>query len=179
MNYSLNQELCEIAQYLAQNKELQSLLIIRSIIAIFGILFFFILFKIQGVYLAFHSNARILLIGHHMWAILLSAVNLCAHIFDLIRYSAKYSDPCKYLMTTVLSVLVRGPDLICVYSEVFILTMMAFERCMATVKFRSYESSNGTLGKCLIVLQVSNYQLHFTELLMFCMIEMHLMHNYF
>jgi hypothetical protein len=57
-------------------------------------------------------------------------------------------------MTTALSVLVCGPDLICVYSEVFILRVMAFERCTAT--FEETDHTNHHMAHLGIVLQASD-----------------------
>ncbi len=48
----------------------------------------------------------------------------------------------------------RGPAIFAQYGQIWGLASMAVERTVATIKYRSYESSGGRLGKFLALNQV-------------------------
>jgi hypothetical protein len=148
--------LCDTAEYLANNTLLQVILYARLVLAVVGLIFVAVLFKVQGTYLAYHPNARILLIVHHIWAILQCVGSFENYLFEVILYGHKYDDGCLYLMTTATSVAVRGPTVIFLYGQIWALASMAIERCWATARYRTYESTNTTVGICLTIMQVRN-----------------------
>jgi hypothetical protein len=155
MNNSSYLNVCNCAEFLSQNEWLWAVRYLRIAIATLSIALCSILFRIQGKYLAMHPNARLLLISHNIWAILQSLTQLITHLFDVVRFSATYTDPCQYLVTMLVSVIVRAPAAIALYGQIWALTTMAVERLVATFRYRTYESSTGTLlGKILIMAQV-------------------------
>jgi hypothetical protein len=156
MNESDLADLCISAAYLANSVQLRAMLILRAVISVVSFVLVYLLCRSQGSYLAFHPNARILLIAHHVWLFLLCVTDLIPSVFQLILFSGKYNDSCDYLMTTTVSVIVRGPSLITMYGPVFALLAMALERFVATITFRTYEARKQTLGNCLVVVQVRN-----------------------
>jgi hypothetical protein len=153
--------LCETAAYLSNNIQLRVALRVHVAITIIGLLLFAILFKLQRKYLAVHPNARMLLISHHIWVILQCTTDLISHIFALRRYSIEHVNPCDYLITSVVSVLVRGPLLFCLYGQVWALSAMAIERLCATIYYKDYEKKKNRLAKVLVPIQVRNLQLLF------------------
>jgi hypothetical protein len=150
-----NATLCLTAEYLSENIQLKVMLAIRIFISILAIIFLIALFKAQGTYLAFHANARILLVSHNIWAILSSLGNLLPNTFDLVNHSLNYhQDPCRYLFTTTVSVLIRGLLAITLFGLPWALAAIAIERCFATFNFRTYESSSSAIGISLVAAQV-------------------------
>uniref|UniRef100_A0A914UNC4 G protein-coupled receptor n=1 Tax=Plectus sambesii TaxID=2011161 RepID=A0A914UNC4_9BILA len=147
--------LCGTAEYLAGNDWLWVARFLRIVVAITGVTLCTILLRIQGKYLAFHPNARILLFCHHIWAILQSLSQLIIHLFDLARFSPVHKDPCQYLVTTFLSLFIRGPASLTYHGQYWSLATFTVERCVATVYYRTYEHWNRTiLAKILFLLQV-------------------------
>jgi hypothetical protein len=162
MNNTSFLNLCETAEYFSETKWLWTIRFLRISIAILSIFLCAILFRIQGKHLVIHPNASYLLITHHIWAILQSVSQLIAYIFDVTHFSAAHQDPCQYLITTLVAVIVRGPSAITLYGQIWSLTAMAVERLVATVQYRTYESSAGTiLGKMLIIAQVRPFLKNF------------------
>ena len=150
-----SQLFCETANYLAHNTQLIVMLCIRVGAAIIGLVFFALLFKIQGTYLAFHDNARLLIMNHHFWVVTQSAANLLGYIFTLIRFAQPYMNPCQYLISTTASVVfAKGPAVYAIYGQVWALASMAIERCFATYSYRDYEKRSSGIGKMLVMAQV-------------------------
>jgi hypothetical protein len=150
-----SQALCATASYLAHNTQLIVTLCIRIVVAIIGLCFIVILFKVQGIHLAFHVNARLLLINHHVWLVLQSVSNLSGYSFILFQFLRPETDPCQYLFSTKMSVLfAKGPSVFSLYGQVWALAAMAVERCYATYEYRDYERRSSRVGKMLVVVQV-------------------------
>ena len=147
--------LCETALYLAKSEYFRIMLVLRLIVAISGVILVVALVKVQGTNLAFHSSARVLLISHHIWAILQGLANVLAHTYSLVRLWPVHRDPCDYLLTTTVAVLIRGPDIFTVYGQVWSFVALALERCVATIQYRNYETQATTLGQVLVMIQVS------------------------
>lgn len=146
---------CDIALYLRTNRLLQSMLICRSILAVLGIIFFIIIFKVQGTYLSFHPNARILLLCHQSLTILQSFGTILSNMFNIIRYAIPHEDPRQYLVSTPLSVLIRTPTAITFYGQVWGLFTIAVERAVATYGVHKYEANKSILlAVVLISIQV-------------------------
>jgi hypothetical protein len=156
MNNSLNVSsvLCETAAFLADDTRLKITLALRATVSIIGLLLIALLFKIQGTYLAFHTNARVLMVSHHFWAICTSLSNLIAITATVIRIWPEYTDPCDYLTTAAKAVLQRVWIGLSIYGQVYMFLIMTAERVIATARYRTYESSNATLAKSLIIIQV-------------------------
>jgi hypothetical protein len=154
--------LCETAAFLALDTRLKITLAFRATVSVIGLVLFVLLFKVQGTYLAFHANARFLMVGHHFWAIFTSFSNLLAITCTFIRIWPDYSDPCDYLVKTGTALLIRGWIGFCVYGQVYMFVVMTVERVVATVRYRTYESSKATLGKSLIAIQVGANELNVT-----------------
>jgi hypothetical protein len=150
-------ELCLTAAELANNTRLKVTLAFRATVSITGLVLFVLLFKFQGTYMAFHANARVLMISHHFWAIAMSLSNLLSMTTTVIRIWPHYSNPCDYLLTTETAVLTRGWINLCVYGQIYMFVIMTVERVFATIRYRTYEASNATLGRCLIFIQVSAF----------------------
>uniref|UniRef100_A0A914XCW2 Vomeronasal type-1 receptor n=1 Tax=Plectus sambesii TaxID=2011161 RepID=A0A914XCW2_9BILA len=147
-------KLCDTANYLAHNTQLTVMVSLRAVVAAVGLCLFGVLFKAQGTHLAFHSNARLLLISHHIWVVLQALTNLLAHSFSLIRFAMNFTGPCDYMISMTTSLLLRGPIVFTVYGQVWALAAMAVERCYATYRYRDYEKRDCTPGKLLIAIQV-------------------------
>ena len=148
--------LCGTATILAESKQLWAMLILREIAAFVGVAFFAVLFRIQGTNLALHPNAKILLVSHHVWAILHSIASLIVHTSSIIRLVLFFDDPCKYMMTMSVSVFLRGQMVLTMYGQIWALAAMAVERCIATATYRTYEKTNKLLGILLTLAEVSN-----------------------
>jgi hypothetical protein len=146
--------LCETAVFLADNMRLKVTLAFRATVSIIGLVLFVLLFKVQGTYLAFHANARVLMMSHHFWAICTSLSNLLAITCTFIRIWPDYSDPCDYLTTAKQALLQRGWIGLAIYGQVYMFVIMTAERVVATARYRTYENSKATLGKSLIAIQV-------------------------
>jgi hypothetical protein len=157
MNYSSNSTLCTTGEFLSESVLLRVMLIIRCCIAVCAVTFFAILFRIQGTHLALHSNARILLVSNYIWAILQSLSNLLCHIYDLVRLWQHHDNPCDYLVSIELGLVIRGPTVLSMYGEVWTLLAMAAERGVATVLFRSYDTKKSvSCGTILVFIQVGS-----------------------
>jgi hypothetical protein len=157
-----SQALCDIANYLAHDTQLIVILCIRVVIAITGLVFFAVLFKIQGTYMAFHDNARLLIMNHHIWVVIQSATNLIGYSSTLIRFAQPFTNPCQYLVSTTVSVVfAKGPAVYTVYGQVWALASMAIERCFATYRYRDYETRSSGIGKFLVMTQVHTDTLHY------------------
>ena len=148
-------KLCDTANYLAHNTQLTVMLSLRAVVAAVGLCLFGVLFKAQGTHLAFHSNARLLLISHHIWVVLQAVAVLLCYSFSLIRYAMNFPEPCDYLITMGMSLLVKGPVLFTLYGQVWALATMAVERCYATYRYHDYEKRDNRVGISLIAFQVS------------------------
>ena len=147
--------MCATASYLAHDSLLIGMLCIRVVVAITGLCLFILLFKIQGTYLAFHVNARLLLINHHVWVVLQTIANMSAYSYTLFRFSRPETDPCQYLVSTTMSVFFgKGTAVLTVYGQVWALAAMAAERFFATYNYRDYEKKSNGIGKMLVVAQV-------------------------
>uniref|UniRef100_A0A914XFN8 Uncharacterized protein n=1 Tax=Plectus sambesii TaxID=2011161 RepID=A0A914XFN8_9BILA len=147
-------KLCDTANYLAHNTQLKVMLTLRAVVGAVGLCLFGVLFKVQGTHLAFHSNARLLLLSHHIWVVLQAIANLLAHSFSLIYYAMNFTGPCEYMVSMAVTLLLKGPIAFTVYGQVWALAAMAVERCYATYSYHDYEESDSTLGKLLIGIQV-------------------------
>jgi hypothetical protein len=148
-------EVCEVAALLAADPILRILLYFRVIVFIAGLILFAIFFKIEGSYLAFHRNARMLLMNSYLWAILQTITGLALNIFDIIRYSGVHQDPCEYTLSSPISALLRGPSIWTLCGSIWALLAMAVERCVASVTYRTYEKRSNGLGKlslCVLVM---------------------------
>lgn len=147
-------QICEISQYLANNYQLRIMLIIRAIMCVIGLALLAVVLRVQGTYLAFHSNARVLMFSHHIWTALQSISSFMSFMINLIRFAINNGDPCQYITTTAVAIAIRGPALFLMYGQIFSLASLAIERLLATIRYRDYESNDRTFGVCLIVLQV-------------------------
>ena len=153
-----SQALCDTANYLAHDTQLIVMLCIRVVVAITGLVFFAVLFKIQGTYMAFHDNARLLIMNHHIWVVIQSVVNLLGYSSTLIRFAQPFTNPCQYVVSTMFSVVfAKGPAVFTVYGQVWALASMAIERCFATYTYRDYETRSNGIGKILVMAQVHTY----------------------
>jgi hypothetical protein len=159
INFSMNTT-CETAEYLAHNVQLHVMLIFRVFIAFSGLVLILAIFRVQGTYLMFHSNARVLMFSHHVWIMLQCLSNILLHLTNLIRYAAEdNNDLCQYVITTEFSVFIRSPSIFSLYGQVWALASLAVERLFATIWFRDYEKSGRRLGISLVVIQVLIYRL--------------------
>uniref|UniRef100_A0A914XFD9 Uncharacterized protein n=1 Tax=Plectus sambesii TaxID=2011161 RepID=A0A914XFD9_9BILA len=155
MNNSSLIDLCSTANYLAHNAQLTVTLIIKVVVSAIGLFLFALLFKFQGTYMAFHSNARILFMSHHVWTVLQMIFNILCHSFTLIRYAMKHDNPCDFLLTAAVAGLTKGPIVFAAHGQIWALAAMAIERCFATYKYRDYEKRTALIGKSLILAQVN------------------------
>jgi hypothetical protein len=145
---------CESAEYLAHNIQLRMMLICRVIIAFTGLILLIILFRVQGTYLMFHSNVRVLMFSHHFWLVLQCLANILLHLTNLIRFASDNGDPCQYVVTTAFTVVIRLPTVFTLYGQVWALASLAMERLYATVRYRDYETRGRKLGIWLVIGQV-------------------------
>jgi hypothetical protein len=148
-------EVCEIAALLAADPLLRIVLYFRVIVFIAGLILFAVFFKIQGSYLAFHRNARLLLMNSYLWAILQTVTGLAVNIFDIIRYSEIHQDPCEYALSTPMSALLRGPSTWALCGSVWALLAMALECCVASVTYGTYEKRSNGYGTLILAVQVT------------------------
>lgn len=151
-------EICAIAFYLANDLVLRGILYFRAIVFVAGLILFATFFKVQGSYLAFHKNARLLLTSSYIWTILQTVTGLIISIFDIIRYSDDHTDPCEYTLSAVVATLVRGPPLWAMSGSVWALLSMAFERCIASLSYRTYEKKGNAIGIATIAIQVRQFR---------------------
>ena len=89
--------------------------------------------------------------------ILQSLSNLLCHIYDLVRLWQHHENPCDFLVSIELGLVVRGPIIFSLCGEVWALLAMAAERCVATANFRSYETTKSvSCGTILVIIQVGS-----------------------
>jgi hypothetical protein len=146
--------LCDTAFSLSNNFQLRLMTCIHIVVAVTGLLLFAILFRIEGKFLAFHTNARILLFSHHIWVLLQCITNFFSEVYSLWSSSVKYEDSCDYLITATESFLIRGPVWFTMYGQVWALAAMAVERFVATIKYKDYEAKQTFLAIVLVPAQV-------------------------
>lgn len=153
-NSTILPEVCESAKYLAENVWFRAILYFRLFMALTGLIFCILLFRVLSSHLAFHPNVKILWINHNIWATLESMSNVILQSYYLSYYLSKQGDPCQRLFSANTVFFIRGPTKLCLYGLIWSLAAMAIERIFATIYYRTYETINGLFGICLSVTQV-------------------------
>ncbi|KAK0424489.1 hypothetical protein QR680_008692 [Steinernema hermaphroditum] len=146
---------CLTAKQIASDDGFMRLLIFRLSMFVLGLLMIAAMFYMEGRFLAYHPNARILLMANNVWILLQSLAYIALLSFDIHRFSQSLPNSCDYLVTAAASVAVRAPPDIAMYGQCWSMFFLALERSIATACYKQYEkTTNVLIGWFMLSVQI-------------------------
>lgn len=153
LNYTI--EDCEFARRISTSSLIQTLRVVHVVACMIGLLsgalFIYILSNRAANHL--HINVRISLISMSVGAIL-----ACLQLWIMAMYSLYRSvtklDACSFMVDAWTCSFLRFPIIFAVYSTIFGSFVLAAERSVATIKYKTYEAHGSVyVGVILITFQ--------------------------